>query len=213
MPLELLPATAADARLAIQIRKAAYDKNPFLRILFPVPPSPEAIEFVAQDLEWKLARENSNCRAYKVVDTDIEDAEQTMIAFAKWDINNPKPEQPPKSTGNHGYGPGSNDAACRLVFDSLQERRDRIIGDRPHVYLDTLYTDPLQQKRGAGGLLVKQCLEEAKALGIPTWVESSEAAHKLYLKCGFRDVDLHAVDLSQWDAPDLHQTWLMIREL
>ena len=61
-------------------------------------------------------------------------------------------------------------------------------------------------------MLVRWGVEEAKRRGVPAYLESSEAGHSLYQKCGFRDLELLSVDLSKWGATRKHNTWAMIYE-
>lgn len=41
-------------------------------------------------------------------------------------------------------------------------------------------------------MLVNWGVEEAKKLGLPAYLESSPAGHSLYLRSGFRDVNIHS---------------------
>lgn len=61
-------------------------------------------------------------------------------------------------------------------------------------------------------MLVKWGIDEAKRLGIPAYLESSESGHSVYLKCGFRDLELQSLDFSKWGATGKHNTWAMIYE-
>jgi GNAT superfamily N-acetyltransferase len=76
----------------------------------------------------------------------------------------------------------------------------------------SLFTDPTYQGRGAGGLLVKRVIAEADKLGLSTFIDSSPAAHNLYLKHGFRDLEINEIDVSKWGVDELHTTWAMIRD-
>lgn len=49
-------------------------------------------------------------------------------------------------------------------------------------------------------------------LVIPAYLESSESGHSVYLKCGFRDLELQSLDFSKWGATGKHNTWAMIYE-
>ncbi|KAI8958560.1 acyl-CoA N-acyltransferase [Daldinia sp. FL1419] len=203
MPLEIQPATEADARRAAEIEALAYKPNPFNRILFPGPFPPEAVDGRGAQLAAELKKDPS-ARWLKVIDTDLVENEK-MIAFAKWHIYAEKPPQPaPRS-----FGPGCNAEACELVFGYLTKLRARIWGDKKCVYLALLHTDPKHQGRGAGSMLTKWGIEEAKKLGFVVYLESSSAAHSLYQKHGFRDIECATADLSKWGAPEEHKTWSM----
>lgn len=127
MPLELKPATEADAKRAAIIERDAYAPNPFSRILFPGPFPPEALDGRAGFLATEL-KEDSTTRWLKVVDTDLPEDEQ-MIAFAKWHIYTEKP----KPTAPRTFGPGCNVEACEMLFPGIAAQRMRILGDKPYV--------------------------------------------------------------------------------
>ncbi|KAI1376341.1 acyl-CoA N-acyltransferase [Hypoxylon crocopeplum] len=203
MPLELQPAIEADARRSAEIESAAYAPNPFNRILFPGPFPPEVLDGRASQLAAELKRDDTT-HWFKVVDTDLPEAEQ-MIAFAKWHIYTEMPRPTTRT-----FGPGCNVEACEMLFGGIAKQRVRILGDRQYVYLSLLHTDPKHQGRGAGGILVKWGVEEARKLGFITYLESSESGHALYKKCGFRDVECLTLDMSKWGATEKHNTWSMI---
>ncbi|KAK9418191.1 putative GNAT family acetyltransferase [Seiridium unicorne] len=205
MPLQVQPASEADAQRAVEIEAIAYGPSPFNAILFPGPMPANAKEGRAEFLTKQL-KDDSTTRWLKVVDTDIEGEEQ-MVAFAKWHIYTEKPELTPRE-----FGQGCNAEACELLFGGLQKQRIEILGDRPYVYLHMLQTDPQHKRRGAGTMLTKKVLDEAERLGMIAYLESSEAGHSLYAGLGFKDVELQELDMSQWGATATHKTWSMICE-
>ena len=99
---------------------------------------------------------------------------------------------------------GTLSPACRLFFLSFFTHR--------LLDLKLLHTDPKHQGRGAGGMLVRWGVEEARRRGVPAYLESSEAGHSLYRKYGFRDLELQSLDFSRWGATQKHNTWAMIYE-
>ncbi|KAI1075801.1 acyl-CoA N-acyltransferase [Whalleya microplaca] len=203
MPLKLQPATEADARRAVEIEADAYAPNPFNRVLFPGPFPPEARDCRVKEISEQL-RDDKTTRWLKVVDTNL-DGEQ-MIAFAKWHIYTEKPQPTPRA-----FGPGCNVEACELLFGGIANQRANILREKAeYVFLHLLHTDPQHQGRGAATLLVKWVMEEAKKLGLVAYLESSQAGHSLYKKCGFRDVECLSVDMSKWGATEKHYTWSMI---
>ncbi|OTB07589.1 hypothetical protein M426DRAFT_317897 [Hypoxylon sp. CI-4A] len=205
MPLELHPATEADARRSAEIEHAAYAPNPFNRILFPGPFPPEALDGRAATLADEL-RTDRTTRWFKVVDTAELPAGEQMIAFAKLHVYAEKP----RPTAPRAFGPGCNAEACELLFGGVAAQRGRILGDRPYVFISLLHTDPKHQGRGAGELLVRRAVEEAQRQGLVAYLESSESGHSLYKKCGFCDVDCLSVDLSRWGATEIHRTYSMM---
>ncbi|KAI1213975.1 acyl-CoA N-acyltransferase [Annulohypoxylon truncatum] len=204
MTLELQPATEADARRSAEIEGAAYASNAFNEILFPGPHPPDALDGRAKGLIAELHNDVTT-RWSKVIDTDLPEDEQ-MIAFAKWHIQ----AEPLKPSPLRDFGPGSNAEACELLFGGAKQQRLRFWGDKPHVYLSLLYTDPKYQGRGAGGMLVRHVVDEARKLGMIACLQSSPAGHELYKKCGFHDIDCLFTDLSKWGATETHRIWTMM---
>lgn len=58
-------------------------------------------------------------------------------------------------------------------------------------------------------MLVQWGLDEAQKLGYIAYLESSEEAHSLYKSKGFKDIEVHRVDMSKWGAEKPHDTWAM----
>ncbi|KAI0136656.1 acetyltransferase [Xylariales sp. AK1849] len=202
--LKVLQATEADARRAVEIEAIAYGPNPFGKILFPGPFPDNAGDMRADGLV-KSFKEDSTQRWLKVVDLELPEGEEQMIAFAKWHIYT---EAPTLTTRE--FGQGCNIEACEKLFGGLQDQRKKIMGGRTYAYLHLLQTDPKHQRRGAGSQLILWGIMEAERLGLVAYLESSESGHSLYHKMGFKDVELHEVDLSSWGAEETHKTWAMI---
>lgn len=53
-------------------------------------------------------------------------------------------------------------------------------------------------------------LQDARELCLPVWLESSAAAHSVYRKHGFVDVEAHTVDFAPWGLDQVHETWAMV---
>ncbi|KAI2462832.1 acyl-CoA N-acyltransferase [Annulohypoxylon bovei var. microspora] len=204
MPLELREATEADARRSAEIESVAYIHNSFNKILFPGPLSPDALDGRVKGLVGEL-KNDATTHWYKVVDTDLPEGEQ-MIAFSKWHIHT----EPPKPTPLRDFGPAANAEVCELLFGSFAKQRARLWGDKPHVYVALLLTDPKQQGRGAGGMLVRHAVDEARKLGMIAYLQASPAGHELYKRCGFHDIDCLSTDLSKWGATETHYIWAMM---
>lgn len=241
MPLELRQADGEDAPRAAQLEAAAYAPNPFNRILFPGPFPPEALDGRAQQMLHGL-KTDARIKWLKIIDTDLPEGPEQMIAFAEWHIYHEKPQPTQPRT----FGPGCNKETCEMLFGGIAKQRQRIMGDKPYfcessilqryeerdknshgksTYLPViiaqlietnikdlrfLHTEPKHQGRGAGGMLTEWGVQEARKQRMIAYLESSEAGHSLYKKCGFRDVECLSLDLSKWGATENHNTWSMI---
>jgi len=60
-------------------------------------------------------------------------------------------------------------------------------------------------------MLVERCLEDADRLGLPASLESSPEGHKLYLSCGFRDVEVLKIDMARFGGEGIHTSYAMER--
>ncbi|KAK5624487.1 hypothetical protein RRF57_000203 [Xylaria bambusicola] len=210
MPLELQPATEADAERAAEIEREAYGPNEFSSILFPGP-FPDHVpgkNTRAEELA-KAYREDPAIRWLKVVDTDLAPTEDNkqMIGFAQWNINDGSQLPLPPRV----FHAGCNKEACEAVFTSLDEIRRKRSGVK-HVHLRLLHVDPKHQRRGAGAMLVNWGVEEAKKLGLPAFLESSPAGHSLYQRFGFRDIDINLIDFTRFGKATNHTTYIMALE-
>jgi predicted N-acetyltransferase YhbS len=78
--------------------------------------------------------------------------------------------------------------------------------------LDLLQTDPKHQGRGAGSILIRWGLDLADQLRVPAYLESSPAAHKLYVKHGFRDVGQFTMD-PKWTCHANPSIYFMVRDV
>lgn len=75
-----------------------------------------------------------------------------------------------------------------------------------------LHTDPTFQGRGAGGMLVEWGTKKADELGLPAYLEASPEGHRVYLRYGFRDLDILKFDMAQFGGEGVYNEPLMLRE-
>lgn len=89
------------------------------------------------------------------------------------------------------------------------------LGETNQASLDfsTLFADPQHQGRGAATLLLRRSIEHAAETGLAVYLDASAAAHGLYLKHRFRDVEVMETDFSKWGLAEPVRTWAMIKEL
>jgi hypothetical protein len=58
-------------------------------------------------------------------------------------------------------------------------------------------------------MIVTYVIEQAKALGLPMFLESSMDGHRLYLSCGFRDIETQAINFAKWGKDADHINYVM----
>ncbi|KAJ1331436.1 [ribosomal protein S18]-alanine N-acetyltransferase [Microdochium nivale] len=215
MPLQVCPATEADAGRLAEIERDAYAGNPFTPFLFPGPmPQPSAGAGVGRAAELaEQMRTDATARWAKVVDGDTQKQQQRqqqqpeqIIAFAKWHVYDEAASKPAGRT----FGAGCNIEACEALFGGLAEMRGRTMEGKPCVYLHLLQTDPAHQRRGAAGLLIQHVLEDARGRQLAVRLESSAEAHALYLRHGFEDVERQGLDFAPWGLDQVHEVWAMV---
>ncbi|KAJ8105806.1 hypothetical protein OPT61_g9958 [Boeremia exigua] len=134
-----------------------------------------------------------------------------MIASAKWHVYKTA-EDTQVPTKKLEFGPGTNSEACTLFFGGMMQKKKKIMGTRPYLYLHMLHTDPEYQGRGAGGALLEWGKDKADELGLPIYLESSTKGHKFYRKHGFKDIEVLEIDFTPYGG-SVHRQPLMMREV
>ncbi|KAL1851765.1 hypothetical protein Plec18170_006068 [Paecilomyces lecythidis] len=179
--LKLEPVTLEDIPAITDLWFAAFT-DPELQRVFPNTPGIHKwLENAnAHDLLNKLFQ-----RYIKVVDTKSVDSQgrPRIAAYAKWDLSMPEER-------GRRYPPWHEDMPAKLCdefFSKEEVNRKRVMGDKKHIYLDTVATHPDYQRRGSGSLLVKWGCELADAEGLPAYVDASKDGAPLYAKFGFVD--------------------------
>lgn len=78
------------------------------------------------------------------------------------------------------------------------------------VYL--LQTDPAYQRKGLASMLLKYGLAMADSEGRKAYIEATAEGHPVYLKLGFRDIDVLRLDLSKWGGTTPGVNTIMMRD-
>ncbi|ETN37745.1 uncharacterized protein HMPREF1541_07368 [Cyphellophora europaea CBS 101466] len=206
MPVKVEYASDEDAPRSFEIEHLAYteSEDPVEPLLFPGPMPPDASEKRAAII-LKHKREDASIVWLKAVDTET----GQMIGFAQWHIyepGKPIPEPPPRE-----FGPGSNPEVCEAFFGSIDAKRQQVMGDKPHIFLKFLHTDPKHQRRGAGSMLIKWGIQRSEELNLPAYLEATSAGHGLYAKHGFQDIGRLDFDLAKWGGSGTTGVVLMLR--
>lgn len=82
MPLQVLPAGDADMYRSAVIEHKAYSPLTSNAVLFPGPFPPGVLDFRAEDLRKSI--EEPNTFWFKVVDTELPEGDDQIIALSKW---------------------------------------------------------------------------------------------------------------------------------
>ncbi|KAK2041377.1 acetyltransferase [Colletotrichum somersetense] len=205
MAIEIQTVVEADLRRCAEVEQLAFAKSPLNPVLFPGLPE-NVLEVRAAEL-GKLLREDATVRMFKAVDTTLSD-DEAIVGWCKFNVHEDgMPEPKPRV-----WPPGANEEACRMLFVGLDQMRQRLMAGKRTVYIHILVTDPKHQRRGAGLQLMAPAMQEGIRLGLPVYLESSSAGHRLYTKLGFKDVEEHQVDFSHLGVELVHLNWAMIWE-
>lgn len=128
MPLQVLPADAADAPRAAAIERDAYAPNPFGRFLFPGPPPADAVARRSTELVEQRDADPTT-RWFKVVDTDADPAgDEATVAFARFHVYD-APREPGPAPARR-MGEWCNAEACEAVFGGISRMHEKVVGGR-----------------------------------------------------------------------------------
>ena len=99
----------------------------------------------------------------------------------------------------------------RTLRSVLKEDRVKVekywMADRKYIHFYTLVVDPAAQGHGVGTALVRWVTDHSDEHDIYCWLQSSPAAHNIYLKAGFRDVGSFEVDLREFAPGGMEGGW------
>lgn len=73
-------------------------------------------------------------------------------------------------------------------------------------------TDPEEQRRGAGAMLIKWGLDQADKAQLPSFLEASEAGRPLYVRWGFEAIAEEVFDLTKYGGEGTDSNTVMIRQ-
>ncbi|KAF2020149.1 acyl-CoA N-acyltransferase [Aaosphaeria arxii CBS 175.79] len=234
MSILVRPVSDADLDQACIIEDAASADIDINLILFPGP-SPPGSQRKRVDSLIQLRKDDPTVVYLQAIDT----ASGRMVAFARFHIyKTPEETQVPirklkseletnQKIRNLESDPGTNAEACKvfLLIECLRGNRrwwelDRIsVWRRPDsvctstdegIDLHMLHTDPEYQGRGAGSVLMEQIKQSSYELGLPIYLETSTKAHRLYLKHGFKDLEVVEIDFRPLGGPIYKQPLMML---
>lgn len=141
MAIVVRPCSDTELHRACAIESLAYADNPLNPILFPGPfPSDSQQKRVDQLVQMR--KNDSTAVFLQAIDTDS----GRMIASAKWHVYS-TPEETQIPIRNLEFGPGTNPEACRAFFGGMTERKEVIMGRRPHVCMDISSLQRLSNQR------------------------------------------------------------------
>lgn len=177
----LRPGVPSDIESMCDIFLDAFSGNAVGRTLFPRS-SPSARKF------WMdaLADEIHDANARFLVVEDLSRTHATLVGFAKWKA--PSTSQAHPSAPLPDNWPEDGDPAlARVFFRKLADEHMKIMGERPHWYLEMIATRSQFQGRGAGSMMVQWGVDRADEDQVECYLDATPEGKPLYVKFGFQD--------------------------
>lgn len=78
--------------------------------------------------------------------------------------------------------------------------------------MQVLATAPAYQRRGLGSMLLKQVLQRADKEGKVAYIEATDTGYPLYLRLGWKQIDVIELDLSKYGGKGTASNRIMLRE-
>ncbi|KAI1337259.1 acyl-CoA N-acyltransferase [Xylariaceae sp. FL0016] len=177
-PFVVLPAQISDIEPAYDVYFAAFAKEAILDFLFPGGVDRKAHTEGTKHW-WNLDR---NGYTIKCVDPDT----GKIVGMASWDVFWRPGEEGawPKPPGAE-WLQGKEREKAETVLVPLWDMHEKLFGKRRHVYLPTMAVHPDYQRRGIGRLLMQWGIDMAEKLGLPIYLEATDAGFPLYKSMGF----------------------------
>ncbi|KAL3428052.1 acetyltransferase [Phlyctema vagabunda] len=117
-----------------------------------------------------------------------------------------------RQRGENPYPEGANVGSFDAMFDGANRFRGLHVNPEDTYVLDLLCVHQDYQGKGIGGMLLRYALDLADADGRKAYLESTEAGHPLYLKLGWKDIDLLTIDTRNYGGEKVITYWIMTRD-
>ena len=185
-----------DCEAIAKIEFEACSDDPGFSTIFPKGATPAVLEDYARRFRHDLENDPT-CRMYLIRDLDSGE----VVSFATWHFF---PERRQDEIDEemllddfHLPEDANREAGNQLIRNGLR-RRHEIMGYQPYAYLAATGTSLEWRKQGAASMLLQQGLLIADRDGLPSYVEGTPSATKLYRRFGFADVGKIRLDCSPW---------------
>ncbi|OKO91883.1 hypothetical protein PENSUB_12956 [Penicillium subrubescens] len=216
MTFEILPLEPADIPECFAAAQKAFVE--FSRLIFkPDHLSTESAELLIKSRIQGFNNRNLQSRNFKAVDCET----GTIIAAARWRVY-PEDELLIKSVDEiveaklQPRVPELREDVARAFYTMLNQGKREIAGiekDKDgrtvklmrRVELESLFTHPSYQRRGAARALLQRCIQEADLLGLVVYLEATQDGKPLYENCGFEAIRTHTFEAEKFGGEGAHQ--------
>lgn len=181
MPFEMRIATQSDVAGMVSVYFSAFSTTLIGRQTFPET-SASGLLFWTDALIKGL--EDPHAHIFVVTDSEPGKPDE-VIAFAKWVAPGaPYEEVPPLEA----WPEDGNPTLALTFFTAMAKAHERIMGDKPHWYLELVAVRKDWIGKGAASPLMRWGVEQADIDGTPCFLEGTPNARAMYEKYGFRVV-------------------------
>ncbi|KAI0163015.1 acyl-CoA N-acyltransferase [Pestalotiopsis sp. NC0098] len=178
MPFAVVPMLVPDISSVYDVYFEAFKNAQIMEFLFP-----GGIDRQAHKHGTTLwLHHDQNGYTIKCVDSDS----GTVVGMAQYEIFwRPGKDTLWKKPKGAEWLKGDKRKKAETVLIPNWTMRDKLFGGRRHVYCVTMATHPKYQRKGIGRLLLQWGIDVAEQLGLPMYLESSDAGLPLFEKAGF----------------------------
>jgi len=217
----ILPCTPADITSMVTIYETAFSSAPIYTYMWPsthVTPTSKSTWLSARFLS-QMAH-IPEMKFFKLVDEET----GKIVAWSRWQFpavlsadekkrreEREKKEQE-KEDGSGTWPEGAIVENCERFFGAIKAAQDKFLNSEEMYLLHLLATRPDYQKRGLGKILLQHVLDLADQEGRKAYLEGLPPGRQLYLKTGFRDLELLTFDMKALGVEEPAVVNIMVRD-
>lgn len=213
MAVVVFPAIPEDARILLDIGSEAFNDG-FNQMMFSTIPLSETSMSHLEQIRRNAMIDNPYSHVFKAVDTDTNE----IIAGSKWAvvheaeiIQNTVDEEVDAllQTAIHEARIDVMREFYTKLWTAKRANLGYLDGEvfklRARIELDSLYTHPKHQRRGAASKLMQWGFDESDRLGLDIYLEATVEGKPVYEKYGFEEVSTFDIDASKYGKEGIYR--------
>ncbi|KIV91026.1 hypothetical protein PV10_05616 [Exophiala mesophila] len=183
MGIVVFPALIPDIEKVYDVYFAAFEGEEMARLIMKILfPGGITEEFRKAHTAATLAYWHKSSTQYTLKAVDMETGQ--IIGMLLGDVHLLGRTEEERKFAGAPWLEGEERVRAEKVLKPLWEMREKLWGDRPHMYCHVIGVDPKNQGRHAGAALIKWGSEQASSANLPIYFESSPSTAKLYERLG-----------------------------